>query len=150
MSIRELSSQEIDAVVGTRHSGTGIAYLPEGLQPYYAWLIRTLHLLAESSAGALRVARDGESEVAVRVAPGRASISEVALMYEGGTIDLGAHNNDTVYLSLRDEAGSAAIAVASQGEGWPTAAHIKLAEVTLEGGEVVEILDRRFETIFRV
>jgi hypothetical protein len=150
MAVRELSAEEIEALVGTRHGVTGMEYPPQGLQPYYQWLIRTLHLLAESSAGALRVAQDASSPTAVTVAPGRASIQGVALSYEGGVIDLAGFNNDTVYVWLFDDSGAAAVGFGAEGDGWPVQAHIKLAQVTLEAGAITGILDRRFETVFRV
>lgn len=150
MTVKVLSAENITQLVGTRHPTTGIEYPPDGLQPYYHWLVSTLHLLAESSAGALRVARDTDDQAGVHVAPGRASISDVALAYDGGTIDLGAYNNSTAYLWLFDDDGEAAIGVDDESNGWPGGDHLKLAEVTLQAGAVTHILDRRFETIFRV
>lgn len=150
MTVQDLTDQQIDALANTRHAVTGIAYPPDGLQPYYQWLMRTLHLLAEASCGPLRVAQDDASPTTVAIAPGRASISGAALAYGGGTIDLAAYNNDTAYLWLYDDAGSAAIGVAAASAGWPGGAHIKLAEVTLAAGSVTGILDRRFETILSV
>lgn len=150
MSIKQLSSDQIANLVGTRHPATGFEYPPDGLQPYYQWLVRTLHLLAESGAGALRVTRDEAGPTKVHVAPGRASIADVPLAYPGGTIDLASYNNDTALLWLADDDGEAAITVVNESTGWPGASHIKLAEVTLEAGEIVDVLDRRFETILRV
>jgi len=150
MAIQTLSSEQIDSLVGTRHDTTGFDYPPDGLQPYYEWLVRTLHLLAESSCGSLRVAQDDAGGTTVRIAPGRAEISNIALDYTGGTIDLSSYNNDTAYLWLEDDSGSAHIGVDTDANGWPAGAHIKLAEVTLSAGAITTILDRRFETIFRV
>lgn len=150
MAIKELSPDQITELVGTRHPAVGFEYPPDGLQPYYQWLVRTLHLLAESGAGALRVAREETGGAKVHVAPGRASISDVVLVYAGGSIDLGSYNNDTALLWLADDGGEAKIEVASESTGWPGESHIKLAEVTLEAGEIVNILDRRFEAMLRV
>ena len=150
MSIQELTSGQIDSLVGTRHPGTGIEYPPNGLQPYYEWLIRALHLLAESSLGALRVAGDDSSATAITIAPGRASISGVVLDFTGQTSDLAAFNNDTVYVSLFNNAGDASIAFSADASGWPVGAHIKLAEVSLAGGVITDILDRRIETVFSI
>jgi hypothetical protein len=149
MSIQELTSAEIEALVGTRHPATGMEYPPVGLQPYYDWLLRTLHLLAESSAGALRVAGDDGGAMTVAVTPGRVSIDAVPLDFPGGTLDLTAFDNDTALLWLYDGGGTAAVGAALAGDGWPGVNHIKLAEVTLAEGQIVAILDRRFETIFR-
>jgi len=148
MTIQELSNAEIAERVGTRHTSTGIEYPPSGLQPYYQWLVRTLHLLAESSAAALRVADDDTNATTVRVMPGRATVGGVVLAYPGGMLDLAPFNNDTAYLWLEDD-GGATIEAASDQAGWPADAHIKLAEVTLAGGAITSILDRRFETILK-
>ena len=150
MAIRPLTSDQIDSLVGTRHSTAGIEYPPDGLQPYYEWLVRTLHLLAESSCGSFRVARDEANDTTVRIAPGRAEISGVVLEFAGGSEDLAAYNNDTAYLWLEDNGGSAQVGIGTDANGWPGGAHIKLAEVTLAAGQIDTILDRRFETIFRV
>lgn len=147
MTIRDLSSDQITELVGTRHAVTGVEFPPAGLQPYHEWLVRQLHHLAESSAGNLRVVPDDTAQTTVRVMPGRASIGGVALVYGGGAIDLATYNNDTAYLWLEDDSGAASIGIATDAAGWPGSAHIKLAEVTLAAGVIVEILDRRFETM---
>ncbi|MFW6059382.1 MAG: hypothetical protein ACODAQ_04330 [Phycisphaeraceae bacterium] len=150
MPFEQLTSDQIESLVGTRHASTGIEYPPIGLQPYYEWLVRTLHLLTESSCGALRVARDDGNDTTVRIAPGRLSISGAALAYPGGTQDLSAYNNNTALLWLEDDSGSAVLGVDASANGWPVDPHIKLAEVILAEGVITDILDRRFETIFRV
>ena len=150
MAIEQLSWQRIEELVGTRHAGTGIEYPSQGMQPYYHWLVRTLHLLAESAATSFRVTEAADAPTSVYVAPGRASIADVVLVHDGGTIDVGAYNNDTAYVWLEDESGNASIVVASAAQGWPENQHIKLAEVALEGGRITHILDRRFETMLRV
>jgi hypothetical protein len=150
MAIEELSSSAIEQRVGTRHPTTGMIYPPDGLQPYYQWLIRTLHLLAESSAGAFRVAQDDANATTVRVMPGRASINGVALAYSGDAHDLSSFNNATAYLALTENNGQAQVNVSAQADGWPSGAHIKLAEVTINAGEITQVLDRRFETLFKV
>ncbi len=150
MTIRDLSSDQITDLVGTRHQTTGVEFPPAGLQPYHEWLVRQLHHLAESSCGALRVVRDDESATTVRVMPGRASVDDAVLAYDGGVFDLAAYNNDAAYLWLEDDSGSASIGIASSGSGWPGGAHLKLAEVTLAAGAISDILDRRFEAVLRV
>ncbi len=150
MAIQELTSNEIENLVGTRHAVAGFEYPPNGLQPYYEWLIRTLHLLAESSLGALRVCRDSNSDTSVLIAPGRASISGVVLEYAGQTLDLAAYNNDTVYLWLFNNTGQGGIGLGADGDGWPGTTHLKLAEVTITSGQVAQILDRRIDHLFSV
>jgi hypothetical protein len=150
MPIQDLTADQIDSLVGTRHPGTGIEYPPDGLQPYYYWLIRALHLLAESSLGALRVTEDDSSSTAIQITPGRVTVSGVVLDFTGETNDLSAFNNDTVYVWLRDNAGVPGIGINAASGGWPGISHIKLAEVTIAAGAITGILDRRLETVFSV
>jgi hypothetical protein len=150
MPIKELTPDQIDALVGTRHPATGIEYPPNGLQPYYHWLLRALHLLAESSLGNLRVAADDTSDTSVVIAPGRATISSVVVDFAGQTSDLSAYNNDTAYIWLFDNTGTAGLGIGTDAAGWPGTPHIKLAEVALAAGVITQILDRRLETVFSV
>ena len=150
MAISPLPPQDIESLVGSRHATTGIEYPQPGLQPYYDWLVQSLHLLAEASAGALRVARADDNPTSVHVMQGRASIDDVPLAFAGEQLDLAAYNNDTALLWLYDNAGEAGVGHATTATGWPTDSHIKLAQVTLEAGQITAIVDRRFETIFRV
>lgn len=149
MPTSDLSTEALQSLVGTRHATTGIEFPPVGLQPYHDWLIQTLHRLAESSAGALRVSR-ADDDATVHVAPGRASIDDVALQLPETTLNLAAFNNSTALIWLADDSGSATVLAADTGTGWPGTAHLKLAEVTLASGVVTAVLDRRFETVFRV
>ena len=146
----DLSPDAIRDLVGTRHDTTGIEFPPAGLQPYHDWLIRPLHRLAESSAGAFRVDRASDNATTVCISPGRASIAGVVLTLDETLIDLAVFNNDTAYVWLEDNAGSAQLGNAAASAGWPSNAHLKLAEVTLAGGAITAILDRRLETLFRV
>ena len=150
MSIKELSIDQIESLVGTRHAVTGIEYPPNGLQPYYTWLVRALHLLAESSFGALRVQAADELGPAVWIAPGRASLSGVVLDFEGGSVDLSGYNNDTAYVWLYNNSGSPGVGVGADASGWPGVTHLKLAEVTLASGQITLIMDRRIEQVLSV
>ena len=120
---------------GSRHPVTGVLTPDLGMQPYYDWLLESLHLLSESACGQLRVVQDDANSTTVRVMPGRASISDVTLAVNAQTLDLAGHNNDTAYVWLEDDSGSPLIAAGADGDGWPVSAHIKLAEVTLALGE---------------
>lgn len=150
MPSSDLTSEAIRELVGTRHATTGIEFPPAGLQPYHDWLIRTLHRLAESSIGAFRIEPADTSPTTICVAPGRASIAGVALSLPENTFDLAVFNNDTALIWLADHAGIAELHVASIATGWPSGAHLKLAEITLAAGSITSILDRRFESVFRV
>lgn len=149
MPSQDLTSQQIAALVGSSHDITGLAYPEAGLQPYYDWLIRSLHRLAEASAGDLRVWYDADDAAAVWVAPGRCSIAGEVLSFSGGSIDLGIYNNSTALIWLQDNAGAAEIGTADTSAGWPTGDHLKLAEAQLDTGEVTTITDRRFETLLK-
>lgn len=143
----ELTPEQIDALVGTRHATTDIEFPPQGLQPYHQWLIRTLHRLAECSLGAFRVDQALEGTTSVRVAPGRASINDEVVVFKGQTLDLVSFNNATAKLWLEEASGDA---VAQAGEDWPASPHLRLAEVEVSEGVVVAITDLRLEAVFRV
>lgn len=147
MSIVELTREQARTRAGTRHAQTGVLYPEEGVQPYYLWLVRTLDDLASCSAGALRVAADDASPTSVRVAPGRATLQRTPLAFAGETLELAAHNNAVAYVWLFNDAGAAAVGVGASGDGWPDTPHLPLAEVTLSGGRITSILDRRFDTM---
>ncbi len=143
MPASELTGEEITALVGSRHEVVGFAYPAAGLQPYYDWLMKTLHLLGDSSAGELRVARDESGASRVWVAPGRVVLAGRAYAFMGALIDLATLNNETahVWAKVGDDAVSIGAGVA--GDGWPDEAHIKLAEVAIEAGMLTSITDLR-------
>ncbi|MCC7145154.1 MAG: hypothetical protein IT443_01775 [Phycisphaeraceae bacterium] len=148
MSVRFLSTGQIDALVGGEHPTVGFEYPPSGMQPYYHWLVRTLHLLAEASAGGLRVAREDSGPTMIRVVEGRARIDGTIVALAGQEIDLAAYNNSTALVWLKVASGAGVVQTGAAGAGWPSEAHIKLAEVTLAGGEISAVLDRRSETMW--
>ena len=145
----DLTSQQIADLVGSAHPITGLTYPEAGLQPYYAWLINALHRLSETSAGDLRVSQDADAAASVWVAPGRCSIAGQALGFSGTAIDLGTFNNSTALIWLQDNAGTAEVASADAGSGWPASDHLKLATVQLDNGSITSITDHRFETILK-
>ena len=145
MAIQDLTTTEIESLVGTRHGETGFEYPANGLQPYYQWLVRALHHLGEASFGDFQI-RSEQTDAMIRVMPGRAAVDDVVLVGSGETIDLSSFNNDTVYVWLYDNAGVAAISFGADADGWPTTQHVKLAEVTLAAGIVAGVVDRRQET----
>lgn len=149
MPSQDLTSTQIAALVGGTHPVTGVCYPEAGLQPYYEWLVGSLYRLAESSAGDLRVWHDADAATSIWIAPGRCSIAGQSLVYAGGSIDLGVYNNSTALIWVQDNAGSAEIATADSGTGWPVGDHLRLAEVQLESGELTLITDLRFETLLK-
>lgn len=72
------------------------------------------------------------------------------MVHAGASIDLGIYNNSTALVWMQDNAGSAEIATADIGSGWPVGDHLKLAEVQLDSGEVTLITDLRFENLLKV
>jgi len=146
----DLSSEQIAALAATRHAKVGLLYPEPGLTPYYDWLIRTVHRLAEASASDFRVMADADSASSVWVSPGRASISGTALAFEGGAYDLAAFNNSTALVWLEDVGGVATIGTDALGAGWPASPHLRLAEVVVSAGQVQAITDLRFETMLKV
>lgn len=147
MHVEQLTSEQIDSLVGTRDGLTDIAYPPQGLQPYHQWLIQTLHRLAACSLGAWRVDRAPDEPMMIAIAPGRASIDEVVVAYDGGTLDLASFNNATAHVWLAEDEGEA---VVDAGSDWPESTHLKLAEVMLSEGRIADLIDRRLEALFRV
>lgn len=145
--MQDLTHDQVRALTDTRHAATGVLFPPEGLQPYYDWLIRTVHTLAEASAGNLRVTRDDAAPTAVRIFPGRATLNGAPIVFNGATLDLAIHNNTSVLLAILIDESTPTIAVAPTGDGWPDAPHIKLAAVTLTDGAVTTITDRRFDSL---
>ena len=145
MAIEQLSTERIEQLIGNRHQLAGFEYPENGLQPYYQWLMRTIHVLGESSAGWLQVHKDDSSDTVIRTMPGRATIDGVVYYHTGETLDLASFNNDEVYVWLCESGGEAAIAVDSISAGWPSSAHLKLAEVSIDSGVINQIIDRRSE-----
>ncbi|MEM1353382.1 MAG: hypothetical protein AAGC44_02075 [Planctomycetota bacterium] len=149
MPAKDLTPEQIVALTDTADPTTGVTYPAAGTQPWYEWLIRTVHRLAQSSAGDLAVYADEDAASSIYVAPGRCSIDGVALTYAGGALDLSLFNNATALVYVEDAGGSPSVGAATTLDGWPAGSHLKLAEVTLAGGQVATLLDRRFETILR-
>ncbi len=148
MGVKDLTKSEAKALEGTRHSVARFEYPAEGLSPYYTWLRNALKHLGDASAGWLRVHKSDAADDQIYVAPGRCVIDGVLLTYAGADVDLAAYQNDTAYVWLYNSGGTATIGTAADGTGWPSDAHIKLAEVTL-ATSVSSITDRRNEWMLR-
>lgn len=149
MPAQPLGSEQIAALIDTADPRTGVTYPAAGTQPWYEWLVRTVHRLAQASAGDLAVYADEDAASSVFIAPGRCSIDGVALAYPGGSVDLSLYNNATALIYLEDDGGTPAVGLATTLDSWPVGNHLKLAEATLANGQIDAILDRRFETILR-
>jgi len=141
-----LSQNEIEQLVNTCHHHTGIAYPPPGLQPYYCWLINTIHRLANCCSSDFLVTRSDLNSTSVYIAPGRACIAGQTIVYGGEDIELSQYNNSTVYIYLQNSG----VAACSSNDGWPESGHLKLAELSIEAANIINITDRRFEAVFNL
>ncbi len=147
MTISQLTHEQVDQLAGETLPA-GITLATNGMQPYYHWLMQTIHRLAQTTFTNLRVDQASESATSIHVSAGRATIDSVVLESDALVIDLSSYNNDTAYIWIEDDSGEALIDSASDATGWPGAVHIKLAEVTLTAGEITAIVDRRLDHIF--
>lgn len=150
MTFRDLTQDEINALVGTRHAATGLEFPPVGLQPYYNWLINSLHRLADAAFADFRVVRSDDADTAVFVTPGRALIFGVTLTHEGQTIDLAPYNNNTAILWLHDQEGVATLGHDTLATSWPAYPHIPLAQIELASGVITSIEDLRPQSALTV
>lgn len=94
----------------------------------------------------LEVYATGSSNAdAVNIRAGEVTIGGVELVYAGATAAVDSlTNNATTYIWIaNDGSGLPTIASAVAATGWPGTAHEKLAEVTMRGGAIARILDRR-------
>ncbi|MEM6394599.1 MAG: hypothetical protein AAF797_17670 [Planctomycetota bacterium] len=124
---------------------TGVPFIANGQQPHYDLLVQQLHQLLRVLAplNSLRVYQDDSAATTVGIAAGRCTIGGSVLVYTGGTVS-GLADNDTTLIWAEDSSGFA-IGSAVDGTGWPGGTHLKLAEVTVVGGVITQILDRRIE-----
>lgn len=150
MAVKDLTPTQILALINNedyRHPLTGTRPITAKTQPFDDEVNNRINHLAQASAGFLQVRKDDADDVTVRVMAGRCDINGQVLVYAGGTVDLSSYSNDTAYIWIYDNATVATIGVGSDADGWPSTAHIKLAEVTLSAGQFSEdnIVDRRSE-----
>lgn len=150
MSSADLASTEIDQLAGTTDPATGVVYPSLGMQPYYDWLMQSLHRLVRASLPDFLVTQDDTSETSIHVAPGHATIGADVLAFDGQTIDLASVNNDTALIHLTSSGGAPVVAADASGTGWPAGSHIKLAEVTVSAGVITAIADLRMQTVLSV
>jgi len=144
----ELTPQQIAALVGTRHPETGYERPELGLQPYYHWLIRSLERLSDASVGQLRVTRDDTSAMHVHVAAGVVRFGANPRSVAAQSMDLTTFNNQTALIAVQESAGEAVVSAASSTTGWPGSDHLKLAEVTIDAGTIINMIDRRLDALF--
>lgn len=148
MSTQTLSAEQLDSLVGSHHPIVGFEYPPSGLQPYYQWLMNSLHLLAEASAGGLRVTAGDESATHVNVAPGRLTLDGQIWSFGGASVDLAAFNNDVALIALTVVSDAIVVVTNASVDGWPSTPYLALAEITLSGGVITGLLDQRQAALF--
>ena len=145
MAVDGLTNAEVTALAGTRDGLSGVEFHTHSETDYFYRMVETQWLLSLASANWFQVLDDDAAALTVRVMPGRAVLAGETLVYAGGTV-AGLTDNDTTYIWLYDSGGGvAAISSAIDATGWPTYAHFKLAEVTVDSGAVTAILDRSRE-----
>lgn len=152
MGIKQFTESNANAIADTRNSQVGIKYLAKNDRNHYTEMRELWYRFAELVLSQFRVWPSDSGDSYIYVAPGRAEIGGVTLVYAGANINLVAYNGDTAYVWLYDSGGGvAAIGHATDATGWPATDHIKLAEVTVASATVSlgGILDRRVEACFR-
>ncbi len=151
MTEKILTDSAAAALHGTTDADTGVVYPSLGVLNWSGPRARADDRLIAVSllANAFRVFEvDGDTD-AIGIRAGRAVIAGVVLTYAGADPAIASlTDNDTTYVWLQDNSGSAQISSAIDGTGWPTTPHIKLAEVTVASGAITGIVDRRAESLF--
>lgn len=147
MAVKDKTQSELDALEGTRHTLSGGLIVPDGTENWADDTNNAILHAFEASAGWFQVREDQSDPLVVHVNTGRVVVGGTLLTYAGGTKDLTAFDDDVAYVWLEDDTG-ATIDAAADGTGWPATAHMKLAEVTMVGGAITAIVDRRPESIF--
>lgn len=148
MSELPLTDNQAAALSGTTDTDVGATY-PSATQKVwqnagyrlFEWFVRAFRL-----ANDLRVFEVADNADAIGVRAGRVKFGATALAYAGADPAVDAlTDNDVTYVWLYNSGGTATIASAIDGTGWPAYPHYKLAEVTMSGGVITAILDRRIE-----
>lgn len=151
MTVKALTDQEANSLAlggGVTDVATAVRHTPADADPWLAHRVRTdarmVALLAV--AANLRVEQIQEADDAVAVLAGRCSIGGVSLTHEGADPAVsGLPDNATTLIWAEPDGDSLAIASGAQ---WPPTAHLKLAEVSVVGGAIAFIADRRLDHIF--
>ncbi len=123
-------------------SETGIEYIPTGTSPYYLHFRRLLYrlLLATRRANDLRVYDEGGLDIGVKA--GKFWLGTQLISYDGSSANTLADDKSSIYIYL-DSDGNL---VTDEYDGFPdmtNTPHIRLAEVTTAGGDIISIIDSR-------
>ncbi|MFG0247819.1 MAG: hypothetical protein ACF8OB_02945 [Phycisphaeraceae bacterium JB051] len=148
MAEKQLSDTDANALAGTTDATTGSIYPTANEDPWLAAYNRQLDLIGRVAqrGNDFRVFEVEDNADAVGVRPGRIAFANIVLVYAGAdpAVD-DLTDNDTTYVWLYNDAGTATIGSAIDATGWPVVPHVKLAEVTMVDGVITSILDRRGE-----
>ena len=143
-----LTSEQIATLVGSRHPIAEYERPALGLQPYYDWLLQSLERLGDACVGQLRVSRDSASDVHVYVAAGSVRFGASLLAVPAQSLDLAAFDDKTALIAVEESGVTAVVSAIDSATGWPAGDHLKLAEVTITGGDITGIVDRRLDPLF--
>lgn len=157
MAVKDWTNSEIDALVGARESKLGTYLLNTGDTSYHYRILNNLLHLIDAAAAWFSVREDdngASSTTHVRILPGRVRLAGETLAWSSGAlagttsgvVDLSSYTSSTAYLWLYSNSGTITIGA---GTSWPSYAHIKLAEVTLDSTSITAITDRRPEFCLR-
>ncbi len=153
MAAKDKTSSQVEALAGTRDARTGLLHWAVGDTAYAAKVGNALHHLALAAAFWLLVKESDSNNTSVQVQQGHVPVGNALINYAGGTVDLAAHDDDTAYVwaynSGTHAAPVAAIGFDSDGNGWPSVDHVKLATVTLVSGAITSIVDLRGQSVVR-
>ncbi len=145
MDIKLPEVEEINALTGLTDTGTGIVYPANGLQPYYLWLMQTIHQLNACTDTNYKTWDSAESDTSVYISQGKCRISGTDLTSLNGTIELAQFNNSTVNIAIIDgnTQGQSGVGIIERNTIWPSIDHFKIAKVTLANGKITNIKDQR-------
>ncbi|MEM6553533.1 MAG: hypothetical protein AAF750_15565 [Planctomycetota bacterium] len=144
MAIKQLTDSEAANLAGTNDAATGVPFPALNASGWAYDYLRSLQRLLDVSPSDLAVVEVDTAANHAGVLPGSCAFGD----YPGGTGSTPAvttlADDDTTYIwAESDGSNGVQINSATDATGWPTTAHIKLAEVTMASGAITQITDRR-------
>lgn len=149
MAETQLSDAAALELSGTTDADTGVQYPERSLNnwaaAFFRWVAQTIKAFA--TANHFRIHEVDGNPDAVGIRGGRTKCAGVLATYATTeTLIDSLADNDTTYIYLYvDGSGTTQISSSLDAVGWPTSAHLRLAEVTMAAGAITAILDRRAE-----
>ena len=140
------SDDSLNALSGTTDADTGVQFVAIYESPYYTSFYRMIAqlLTVARRAGDFRVFQDGSATFGVRAGRFTSSAGAVVLYAGSQTQALTDNAVNSIYL---DDAGELTV----ETYGFPTAAHLPLATITVTSGsyDLEDIVDCRGACLFR-